>query len=61
MNVGFLELVVRVIMEGNDFFHYRLVWDADNEVNHKNHKKIRDCEEICLSFNQNVEKELISN
>lgn len=44
-------------MEGNDIFHYRLAWDADNEVNHR---KIRDCEEICLSFNQNVEKELIS-
>lgn len=35
MNVSFLELVIRVIMEGNYFFHYRLIWDATDEVNHK--------------------------
>lgn len=43
MNVNFLELVIRAVVEGKDFFHYRLVWDADNEVNHK---KIGDGKEI---------------
>lgn len=57
MNVSFLKLVIRVIMEGNDFFHYRLIWDSDNEVNHK--KKVGDREEICLSFHQDLGKKLI--